>query len=80
MWSSTRSIMNLSISTGVPYATPKTNSKQAEQITMLKHEMDHGPFSWLYTVMKHRKGDMANFFKHENHPYPHSLSDGERYD
>ena len=40
---------------------------------MLKHDVDL--FSRLYIVMQHREGDMANFFKHENHPYPPSLSD-----
>ena len=32
-------------------------------------------FSCLYIVMQHREGDMSTFFKHENHPYPPSLSD-----
>ena len=53
--------------------TPKAKSKQAEQITMLKHDVEL--FSCLYIVMQHREGDMATFFRHENHPYPPSLSD-----
>ena len=38
------------------HPTPKTKSKQAEQITMLKHDLDI--FSWLYIVMQHREGDI----------------------
>jgi len=55
------------------HPTPKTKNKQVEQITMLKHDV--GLFSRLYIVMQHREGDMATFFKHENHPYPPSVSD-----
>ena len=40
---------------------------------MLKHDVDL--FSRLHIVMQHREGDMANFFKHENHPYSPSPSD-----
>ena len=40
---------------------------------MLKHDVEL--FSRLYIVMQHREGGMATFFKHENHPYPPSLSD-----
>ena len=40
---------------------------------MLKHYVEL--FSRLYIVMQHRESDMGTFFKHENHPYPHSLSD-----
>lgn len=53
--------------------TPKTKNKQAGQISSLKHDVEL--FSRLYIVMQHREGDMATFFKHENHPYPPSLSD-----
>ena len=53
--------------------THKTKSKQAGQISMLKCDVEL--FSRLYIVMQHRKGDMSTFFKHENHPYPPSLSD-----
>ena len=55
------------------HPTQKTKSKQAEQTTMLKHNVEL--FSRLYIVTQHREGDMATFFKHENHPYPPSLSD-----
>ena len=58
------------------HPTPKTKSKQTEQIAMLKHDVEL--FSWLNIVMQHREGDMATFFKHENHPYPPSLSDRGR--
>ena len=53
--------------------TPKTKSKQAGQISILKGDVEL--FSRLYIVMQHREGDMNTFFKHENHPYPPSLSD-----
>ena len=53
--------------------TLKTKSKQAGQISMLKSDVQL--FSHLYIVMRHREGDMNTFFKHENHPYPPSLSD-----
>ena len=51
--------------------TPKT--KQAGQISMLRDDV--ALFSQLYIAMQHREGDMSTFFKHENHPYPPSLSD-----
>ena len=53
--------------------TRKTKSKQAGQISMLKSDVQL--FSRLYIVMRHREGDMNTFFKHENHPYPPSLSE-----
>ena len=80
--------MNLLLRTGIPevikknllplfsHPTPKT-IKEAEQITMLKHDVEL--FSCLYIVMQHREGDMATFFKNENHPYPPSLSDRGNY-
>ena len=40
---------------------------------MLKHDVEL--FSRFYIVMQHRESDMGTFFKHENHPYPPSLSD-----
>ena len=52
---------------------PKTKNKHTEQIVMLKHDVEL--FSLLYIVMQHGEGDMATFLKHENHPYPTSLSD-----
>jgi len=55
------------------HPSPKIKSKQAERISTLKHDVDL--FSRLYIVTQHREGDMTTFFKHENHPYPPSLSD-----
>ena len=52
---------------------PKTKNKQTGQISMLKHDVEL--FSRLYIVMQHRESDMGTFFKHENHPYPPSISD-----
>ena len=34
-------------------------------------------FSRLYVVMEHQDADMETFCKHENHPYPSSLSERE---
>ena len=51
----------------------KIKSKQAGKIVMLKNDVSL--FSRLYIVMQHRDCDMSTFFKHENHPYPPSLSD-----
>lgn len=53
--------------------TPKTKSKKAGQISMLKHDVEL--FSRLYIVTQTRDGDLGTFFQHENHPYPPSLSD-----
>ena len=53
--------------------TPKTRTKQAGQISMLKDDV--ALFSRLYIATQHREGDMKAFFEHENHPYPPSLSD-----
>ena len=53
--------------------TPKTKSKQAGQISMLKDDV--ALFSRLYIATQHREGDLSTFFEHENHPYPPSLSD-----
>ena len=40
---------------------------------MLKDDVAH--FSRLYIVAQNRNADIGNFFKHENHPYPPSLSE-----
>ena len=53
-----------------PASKPKT--KQAKQISVLEDNVSL--FSRLYIVAKHREGDMANFFKHENQLCPPSLS------
>ena len=53
--------------------TRNTKTKQSGQISMLKDDV--ALFSRLYIFMQHREGDMSAFFKHENHPYPPSLSD-----
>ena len=53
--------------------TPKSKGKKAGLISMLKCDIEL--FFRLYIVMQHRNGDTAAFFRHENHPYPPSLSD-----
>ncbi len=52
--------------------THKTKNKQTGKISMLKNDVEL--FSRLYIVMQHREGDMGTFLRHENHPYPPSLS------
>ena len=53
---------------------PKPKTKQAGKISLLKNDV--ALFSHLYIIMQHRESDMDTFFKHENHPFPPSLSDG----
>jgi hypothetical protein len=53
--------------------TPKTSSKTSKQLSALKS--DRCLFSRLYIVSQHRDGDLEDFFKHENQPYPPSLSE-----
>ena len=52
----------------------KLKSKQTGKMSLLKNDVSI--FSHLYIVMQHRQSDMSTFFKHENHSYPPSLSDG----
>ena len=52
---------------------PKAKTKQAGKIPLLKNDI--ALFSHLYIVMQHRVSDMSKFFRHENHPFPPSLSD-----
>ena len=47
-------------------------SKDTQRITSLKS--DCALFSRLYIACQTRDGDLDNFFKHENHAYPSSLS------
>ena len=49
-----------------------TPSKATQMITSLKS--DCALFSRLYIACQTRDGDLDNFFKHENHAYPPSLS------
>ena len=50
----------------------KTISKQKAQLTTLKE--DCALFSRLYIACQSRDGDLNEFFKHENQPWPPSLS------
>lgn len=52
---------------------PKAKSKQKGDVSMLKDDV--ALFSRLYIVAQNRDADMGNFFKHENHPHPPSLSE-----
>jgi hypothetical protein len=48
-------------------------SKQASTIKALKN--DCNLFGRLYIAAQHRNSDLKDFFKHENQPYPPSLSE-----
>lgn len=52
---------------------PKAKSKAAGKMSLLKSDI--ALFSHLYVVLQHRTSDMSTFFRHENHPFPPSLSD-----
>ena len=51
----------------------KSKTKQSKVIENLKNDVSL--FSRLYIVAKNRDCDMPSFFKHENQPFPPSLSD-----
>ena len=51
----------------------KSKSKQSKIVENLKNDVSL--FSRLYIVAKNRDCDMLTFFKHENQPFPPSLSD-----
>jgi len=53
--------------------TPKATPKTVLQLAALKS--DRSLFSRLYIVSQHREGDLDQFFKHENHPFPPSISE-----
>ena len=50
-----------------------TASKGKQQIASLKNDV--GLFSQLYISCQTRKGNLDQFFRHENHSFPLSLSD-----
>ena len=52
--------------------TPLLRSKTSEELSALKN--DRNLFSRLYIASQHRDGNLEDFFKHENQPYPPSLS------
>lgn len=56
------------------FSTPakRTPSKGTQMLTSLKS--DCSLFSRLYIACQTRDGDLENFFRHENHAYPPSLS------
>ena len=54
--------------------------QQPKQISKASFKMaavtsDHYLFSRLYIASQQRDGDLEEFFKHENQPYPRSLSE-----
>ena len=51
----------------------KSKTKQSKAIENLKNDVSL--FSRLYIVAKNRDCDMTTFFKHENQPFPPSLSE-----
>lgn len=54
-------------------STASCKPKQATKLTLAKS--DAALFSKLYIACQHRQGDMDEFFKHENQPFPPSLSE-----
>ena len=54
------------------FKTQKVSNKPKSQITTLKD--DCALFSRLYIACQSREGNLDDFFKHENHPYPPSLA------
>ena len=51
---------------------PKAKTKQTKAFAMLKDNVEL--FSRLYIVAQSRGSDMHSFFKHENQPFPPSIS------
>ena len=54
-----------------PHTNPTPKSKQ--ETADIKS--DYGLFSQLYIASQARKGDLNDFFCHENHPWPPALSE-----
>ncbi len=54
----------------------KVPTKSKQQASSLKS--DCNLFSHLYIASQYRDGDLDDFFSHENHPWPPSLSDHGR--
>ncbi len=57
------------------FKCPKSKSKTKRSKTVEGLKCDVSLFSRLYIVAKDRDIDMANFFRHENQPFPPSLSE-----
>ena len=55
------------------FKSPKQKSKQSKTVANLRNDVSL--FSRLYIVAKNRDCDMLSFFRHENQPFPPSISD-----
>ena len=55
------------------FKCPTTKARQSSKTKDLKDDVSL--FSKLYIAAQDRESDLGNFFQHENHPYPPSLSD-----
>ena len=53
--------------------SPKPTKKSMQKVASLKS--DCNLFSHLYIASKFRDGDLDDFFSHENHPWPPSISE-----
>jgi hypothetical protein len=53
---------------------PVMKKKDAHSLKVSALKTDCELFSRLYIACQCRDGDLAEFFRHENHPYPPSLS------
>ncbi len=54
----------------------KATSKQKTKLSTMKHDVSL--FSQMYISCQIRKGDLDNFFKHENMPWPPALAEQNR--
>eukprot|EP00745_Piridium_sociabile_P022177 TRINITY_DN34414_c0_g1_i3.p1 TRINITY_DN34414_c0_g1~~TRINITY_DN34414_c0_g1_i3.p1 ORF type:complete len:260 (-),score=47.01 TRINITY_DN34414_c0_g1_i3:371-1150(-) len=55
------------------FRCPTQKYRRSDKSRELKEDVSL--FSHLYIAAQSRESDLGNFFKHENHPYPPSLSD-----
>jgi len=59
------------------FKCPKQKLKPSKTVSSLKNDVSL--FSRLFSVAKNRDCDMLAFFKHENQPFPSSISDNASY-
>ena len=53
------------------------SDKKKVQVAALKN--DCALFSRLYIACQSREGNLQEFFKHENHPWPQSLAQASKF-
>ena len=63
-------------SVGIPSVSSSAPQPRQDSLSKTKDLKDDVTlFSKLYIAAQDRESDLGNFFQHENHPYPLSLSD-----